>query len=557
MYNKTLDNPTINNLKINNKIITLLDNNINLIDTDSDLINNISEQDLYNKKLFEPIIDKIQTSNNKKILLPDTIDDTLVTLEANQDLNNKTLTNPTIKNPIIKGNLNIENNLTILGVSNLTTLNLDSIYINNYGDIQSIINNLPSYSKINTYYNNNIFNKKITFKDNIICGNNIEITTEQLSYLSNTTSDIQNQINNINNITELQNNFSNINTFSNTLIINSNIITNTETITNNNLSFLSGVTSNIQDQFNNKQNNITSTSNLNVNSILLPNGDVQTQLNNKQNLLNNNSIITLNKLFLQHGDVQLQINTKQNKLNSNDTITIKNLVIENGDVQTQLNNKLDLNTDNILLGKTTCNNDIEIKNNIITNNNNIISNNKLEYLYNLGEWYEYFPTITCNNTNPILPDQHIFKCFYSIIGKTMNIQFSYHSTNNLNSTSGDGLYLISIPDNFFINNNLYSYDVNIFNKNCSTTDNGLNDGDLSIAEQNIIGNGFISMGNYKSKIYISPVYNTNKLCLFTKNRKYLNNLTENYNTYINSNYYNLNTINTPYIIKFSISFSIL
>ena len=127
--------------------------------------------------------------------------------------------------------------------------------------------NIKLHSNTTNYYNLNstghnvngncYFNNIVTFNSSILA-NTTTITNAQLSYLSGTTSSIQTQLDNKASLSSLnekaslsQNNtFTGTNIFNNTVTFNSSILANTTIITNAQLSYLSGTTSSIQSQLN-------------------------------------------------------------------------------------------------------------------------------------------------------------------------------------------------------------------------------------------------------------------------------------------------------------------
>jgi hypothetical protein len=122
---------------------------------------------------------------------------------------------------------------------------------------------------------NNIWSKvphtmesKLTLLDNLVA-NTINITPTELSYISGTTSNIQTQLNNKLNTTG--------GTISGNLTLTGNLIANSTNITPTELSYISGTTSSLQNQLNNKLNttggtisgNLTLTGNLIANTITI------------------------------------------------------------------------------------------------------------------------------------------------------------------------------------------------------------------------------------------------------------------------------------------------
>ena len=115
---------------------------------------------------------------------------------------------------------------------------------------------------------NHTMESKLTLLDNLVA-NTINITPTELSYISGTTSNIQTQLNNKLNTTG--------GTISGNLTLTGNLIANSITITPTELSYISGTTSSLQNQLNNKLNttggtisgNLTLTGNLIANSITI------------------------------------------------------------------------------------------------------------------------------------------------------------------------------------------------------------------------------------------------------------------------------------------------
>ena len=100
------------------------------------------------------------------------------------------------------------------------------------------------------YTTDKIIGQLETNLNNNLIVNSTTISPTILSYLSGTTSNIQNQISSINTsvLLGLNNTWTGTNIFSNTVSLNNNLIVNSTTISPTVLSYLSGVTSNIQNQ---------------------------------------------------------------------------------------------------------------------------------------------------------------------------------------------------------------------------------------------------------------------------------------------------------------------
>ena len=342
-------NVNINNyIDISNNIINInkplyINNNLyfpsnQYIDNNTVLVDLNTNQELINKTLIQPIISSIKPSISNIISIPN-ITDTIVTLEYNQTLKNKKLINPELVNPNVSGNILISNNLTVNGNSIINNITTNDIILPE-GRITDIINNLPQYNKENVFTKLTTFNNKINLADNLIV-NSIEISPSILSYLNGLTGNIQNQIN-ILPTKNTSNIFSGINTFNNNLHINSNIITNNKTITKDQLSYLSTTTS-----------------------------DIQTQLNNKANLNNNNNVFN-------------NINTFNKKIILNDNIECNNNIITPIELSRLTNIKSNIQTqfDNLL-------NDL--------NDLSINSNLQIDKL--LNKVYYYTDNVTLNNYN--------------------------------------------------------------------------------------------------------------------------------------------------------------
>ena len=160
------------------------------------------------------------------------------------------------------GNCNFNDTVTFIDnisangatISPLELSFLDGVSSN----IQDQINSKASLGGNNTFTGTtNIFENPVTFNSSIKLLNNITISNVELSYLSGTTSNIQTQLND--KVSSSGNNtFSGTNTFSGYVNLNGNnyvngdIIANGATITSTELSFLDGVSSNIQGQLNGK-----------------------------------------------------------------------------------------------------------------------------------------------------------------------------------------------------------------------------------------------------------------------------------------------------------------
>jgi hypothetical protein len=141
-----------------------------------------------------------------------------------------------------------------------------------------------------------------------------------------------------------------------------------------------------------------------------------------------------------------------------------------------------------------------------------------------SNWIAYTPTITAPTrydplapwVDPTLPApaDYVFKCAYTVIGKTMVINFNLKL--EAIGTAGYGIYCFSIPSGYTIDQSVYSYDLSLVLRNASTTGTGLTtDGYRSILYQSQVGTGVVRQGNtYSTDVLVSPVYNENKLCLF-------------------------------------------
>jgi hypothetical protein len=174
-------------------------------------------------------------------------------------------------------------------------------------NIQTQLNSKPGLSTNNTYTGSNTYSNSVIFNNfasfvgttsfsnatvflaNIIVNSTI-ISPVELSYIDGASSNIQTQLNNKCGISS-NNTFTGTNTFNNTVSFNNDILANSTTITPVELSYIDGVTSNIQTQLNTKaglssnntytgtntyNNDITLTGNMKVGIVVgVPNMNVQ------------------------------------------------------------------------------------------------------------------------------------------------------------------------------------------------------------------------------------------------------------------------------------------
>jgi hypothetical protein len=284
-------------------------------------------------------------------------------------------------------------NLSLLSLNNVSILNPDNtpgkinigyyLILNNcYFDRANSL--LTNEQILYTNYFGNIDCKDVKIRGNIIDNNNNNIN---ISYLVGLTSNIQSQLNN-----KYTSGYSlNINN-GNLLTLNGNLNVNSINITPTILSYLDGVTSNIQNQINNTVSLST----------------IQTITGNKT--LNCNIFVnglTLTPIILSYlggvtSDIQTQINSKQNTINNTTNLSVNSISTPTGNLQTQIdntnlnivkNNVTNYFTGNQFFEKIYCNSpigeiyttDIRVENLLNLSNNGIIKfrNNSIDYsLYN-------------------------------------------------------------------------------------------------------------------------------------------------------------------------------
>ncbi len=175
-------------------------------------------------------------------------------------------------------------------------------------------------------------------------------------------------------------------------------------------------------------------------------------------------------------------------------------------------------------------------------------------------WTNYTPTVTCPTgnpwINPTLPssEHYEFKCSYTIIGKTMLINFNLRL--DTIGTSGYGLYLFSIPSGYSIDESVYSYDTSIITRNASINGSLTTDGYTSILYQTQVGRGIVRQGSaFSTDCVVSPVYGQNKLCLFGNFIAVTNQGFSVRNAYINSDFF-MFTGDMPAVYKFNATIKI-
>lgn len=181
-------------------------------------------------------------------------------------------------------------------------------------------------------------------------------------------------------------------------------------------------------------------------------------------------------------------------------------------------------------------------------------------------WTSYTPSITCVNSgtpapvNPTLPSASNYdsKCFFTIVGKTMFINFSLRLETV--GTAGTGLYLFSIPSGYTIDSSVYTYDTSILTRAAiSNGDSNSSDGTRSISYQSHVGVGVVRHATgFSTDVVITPItgQSNNKLCLYST---YMQTTSLGFlmrNSYINSNYFNI-AGGTPITYKFNAIIKIL
>jgi hypothetical protein len=179
-----------------------------------------------------------------------------------------------------------------------------------------------------------------------------------------------------------------------------------------------------------------------------------------------------------------------------------------------------------------------------------------------SSWIAYTPTITAPTgapwVNPTLPApaNYDLKCAYTVIGKTMMINFNLRL--DAIGTAGYGLYCFSIPSGYTIDQSVYSYDTSITTRNASTFGAGItSDGYISILYQSQVGTGVVRQGNtYSTGVVVSPVYNENKLCLFGNFLAIAGQDFSVRNAYVNSDFFFF-TGDMPAVYKFNAIITIL
>jgi hypothetical protein len=222
LISETIDN--VNNLITNN-----LDLKQDLLNTESDIIiNSITDSQGNIRTNINNLNTDIQLQN-----------DNLTTIQTQID--ELTINNVKLNNNNLFSNINEFNNLLkltgLLNVNNIYITPLQLSYLSNLNsNIQNQINELIDYNINNNNNNtinldsNNIFtgiNEFNKLKLNILNVNNIDITSLQLSYLEGLQSNIQQQIYDISDNTNLlssNNTFTGINTFDENLLLKKKLI---------------------------------------------------------------------------------------------------------------------------------------------------------------------------------------------------------------------------------------------------------------------------------------------------------------------------------------------
>lgn len=201
------------------------------------------------------------------------------------------------------------------------------------------------YNQINSLVNH-VFDNTATFNNKLLCNANVKLNSSSglelstpaltlsqttLSYLSGVSSNIQNQLNDKPNLSTI-NTFLNSNEFVSPVTFNNGIIAGTTSLSNTVLSHLSGVSSNIQTQLNNKINSTgaTITGNLILNQSLGASSNSHLQItdtvsNNGLKFLPNSSLLATNQFV---GSSESVISTNQN--NSSLVLTSANTTLPFG-----------------------------------------------------------------------------------------------------------------------------------------------------------------------------------------------------------------------------------
>ena len=251
-----------------------------------------------------------------------------ITISISSSLSQTNCSNNLLLGPIIQnsGILGI-NNSTIYSASStlnaITTTNSSILYLSNLSilnpdntNAKISINNISYYSINNVVYNKSsslLLGVKLSrnnYFELLNCDSINGINSTTLNYLSNVSSDIQNQLNNIsnNNISLSNNNiFTGTKTFNN-INLNGNIVANSILISPSELSYLDNISSNIQNQINYKQNIINNTVDITAKSLTDATGNLRTAINTKQDTITNATNLFVNSISTPIGDIQTQLN---------------------------------------------------------------------------------------------------------------------------------------------------------------------------------------------------------------------------------------------------------
>ena len=333
----------------------------------------------------------------------------------------------------IKASSYFQNDVSISG--QLYTNNINTIYLNGY-IISSLINSLSGAINNNTIYNTNyfntissyiVYNNNVNTSQNLINNtlssrinnyiisnnNNINTISSYIVYNNNVNSSIQTQVNNINTLLSNTTYVTNYLKFSNNVQVRILAITESmqlvypgniyKYLTLDTLSYLDGVTSPIQTQFQNINNIINTISSYIVNN---DNTYLQNQINSLSgsiyfnNNIQNSNIISISSRINNNFNNQNLINISLSSLiYSNNNMQNSNIISISSRINNNFNNQ---NLINISLS------------NIIYSNNNIIQNelitNYVTTLYLTTTLFNFISLTALNsalsnyakfNTNPL------------------------------------------------------------------------------------------------------------------------------------------------------------
>jgi hypothetical protein len=121
------------------------------------------------------------------------------------------------------------------------------------------------------------------------------------------------------------------------------------------------------------------------------------------------------------------------------------------------------------------------------------------------EWVSYTPTFGATITAPTLPTAKTLRASYSVIGKTLKLNFFYSQTAT-SSNGGNGCYLINLPNSYTINTSLTGIESSPVTTNPTNPITGSQ-----------VGRGRIhgySSAQYSGNITVIP-YSATQLLMFT------------------------------------------